>query len=259
MKLPEKAICAAADLAAGAELAAKRKRGGYTAAIIVAAGSSTRMGGGTSKQLLEVAGIPVLCRTLAAFRASAVIDEIVVVAREEDRAAVTELARKFGLTGGIPFSVVAGGATRALSVQNGFAAVSPKAKYVAIHDGARCLITPSEIERVCRAAYRHRAATAAHPVTDTVKLANSRGFIEKTIDRKKVWLVQTPQVFYADLYRAALANAGDTVNITDDNALMEQIRYPVKPVECDRDNIKITTPDDIFRAVEILRKRGESE
>lgn len=258
MKLSEKAICAAADLAAGAELAAKRHRGGYTAAVIVAAGSSTRMGGETSKQLLEVSGVPVLCRTLTAFRDSGVIDEIVIVAREEDRAAVTALAEKSGVAGAIPFSVVTGGKTRALSVQNGFAAISPKAKYVAIHDGARCLITPEEIRKVCRAAYRYRAATAAHPMTDSVKLANSRGFIEKSVDRKKVWLVQTPQVFYADLYRAALTTAGDTVNITDDNALMEQVRYPVKIVECDRDNLKITTPDDIFRAEEILRKRGQN-
>lgn len=259
MKLPEKAISAAADLAEGAALAAKRKKGGYTAAVIVAAGSSTRMGGSTSKQFLEVAGVPVLCRTLAAFRDSGTVDEIVIVAREEDRAAVTDLAKKSGVAGVIPFSVVAGGKTRALSVQNGFAAISPKAEYVAIHDGARCLITPGEIEKVCRAAYRHRAATAAHPITDSVKIANNRGFIESSVDRKKVWLVQTPQVFYADLYRAALATAADTVNVTDDNALMEQIRYPVKLVECDRDNIKITTPDDICRAEEILRKRGREK
>lgn len=257
MKLPEKAITAAADLAAGAAIAAKRNRGGYTAAVIVAAGNSTRMGGKVSKQFSKVAGVPVLCRTLSAFRDSGVIDEIVIVAREEDRAAVCELAGKSGLSGALPFSVVTGGKTRALSVQNGFAAVSPKAKYVAIHDGARCLITPEEIRKVCRAAVRYRAATAAHPVTDSVKLANSRGFIEKSVDRKKVWLVQTPQVFLADLYRAALATAGDTATVTDDNALMEQIRYPVKLVECNRDNIKITTPDDIFRAEEILRKRGE--
>lgn len=257
MKLPEKAINAAADLAAGAELAAKRHRGGYTAAVIVAAGNSTRMGGDISKQFLEVAGMPVLCRTLAAFRDSGIIDEIVIVAREAECGTVAALVRESGVTGTIPFSVVAGGNTRALSVKAGFAAVSPKAKYVAIHDGARCLITPGEIEKVCRAAYRYRAATAAHPVTDSVKISNNRGFIEKSIDRKKVWLVQTPQVFLADLYRAALATAKDTVNVTDDNTLMEQIRYPVKLVECDRDNLKITTPDDICRAEEILRKRGE--
>mgnify|MGYP001026302522 CR=1 FL=1 len=119
------------------------------------------------------------------------------------------------------------------------------------------LLLGEEAAAAGRAAVRYRAATAAHPVTDSVKLANSRGFIEKSVDRKKVWLVQTPQVFLADLYRAALATAGDTATVTDDNALMEQIRYPVKLVECNRDNIKITTPDDICRAEEILRKRGE--
>lgn len=251
-----KAAHAAATIASGAAIAAKRNKGGFTSAILVCAGNSTRMGGKSSKLLLEVAGIPVLARTLCAFCKTDGIGEIVVVAREEDFPAFHAIWGS--LHSPLPFSLVPGGETRALSVRNGFAAISPKAKYVAIHDGARCLVLPGEIEKVCRAAYRYKAASAAHRVSDTVKIANRRGYIEKTVDRDTVWLVQTPQVFDANLYRAALATARDTVHVTDDNALMEQVRYPVKLVECDQNNIKITMPHDIARAEQILRERGES-
>ena len=132
--------------------------------------------------------------------------------------------------------------------------IDERSRFVAIHDGARCLITPEQIRKVCRAAYRHRAATAACPVTDTVKLANRRGFIDKTLDRDKIFLAQTPQVFHADLYRAALANVKDD-SLTDDNQLMEKVRHPVRLVDTGKDNLKITTPDDVARATFILAQR----
>ena len=223
-----------------------------TAAIIVAAGSSTRMGAKVSKQFLELSGIPVLAHTLRAFEGSRYIDEIVVVSRAEDIDAVRQLAKAHKITK--LTAVVRGGDTRAASVRRGFRKIHPKTRFVAIHDGARCLITPQQIAKVCRMAYRHRAATAACPVCDTVKLKNQRGFIETTIDRDKVFLAQTPQVFHADLYRAALAHVQDD-RITDDNQLMERIKHPVKLVDCGKENIKITTPDDIAMAEFILSKR----
>ena len=223
-----------------------------TAAIIVAAGSSTRMGAKVSKQFLEVNGTPVLAHTLHAFEKSRYIDEIIVVSRAEDIDTVKRLgaAHKISkLT-----QVVCGGDTRAASVRRGFRKIHPKTRFVAIHDGARCLVTPQQIAKVCRMAYRHHAATAACPVCDTVKLKNQRGFIETTIDRSKVFLAQTPQVFHADLSRAALAYVKDD-SITDDNQLMERIKHPVKLVDCGKENIKITTPDDIAMAEFILSKR----
>ena len=223
-----------------------------TAAIIVAAGSSTRMGKGISKQFLALNGIPVLAHTLRAFQASRYIDEIVVVARAEDIDTVRQLAKGQDISK--LTHVVRGGDTRAASVQNGFRKIHPKTKYVAIHDGARCLITTQQIAKVCRAAYRHRAATAACGVVDTVKMANKRGFIATTIDRNRIFLAQTPQVFHADLYRGALAYVKDD-HITDDNQLMERIKHPVKLVDCGKENIKITTPDDIEMAEYILSKR----
>lgn len=223
-----------------------------TAAIVVSAGNSTRMGGKVSKQFLEVGGIPVLARTLTAMENCHYISEIVVVARKEDLETVWQLAHRYGIRK--LTAVTAGGETRAESVRRGFRKIHPKTKFVAIHDGARCLITPEQVGKVCRAAYRHRAATAATAVTDTVKTVNKRGYITETVDRRRVLLVQTPQVFHADLYRAALANVQDD-SLTDDNQLMERIKHPVKPVLIGGDNIKITTPDDLPRAEWILSKR----
>ncbi|MBQ8341997.1 MAG: 2-C-methyl-D-erythritol 4-phosphate cytidylyltransferase [Clostridia bacterium] len=224
----------------------------FTSAIIVSAGNSTRMGGKTSKQLLQIGGMPVLAHTLLAFENARCINEIVVVARAEDMAAVWTLVEQYGITK--VKEVTKGGDTRAASVRRGFRVIDAKSRFVAIHDGARCLITPEHIKKVCRTAYRLRAATAACPVTDTVKLAGRHGYIDKTLDRNKIFLVQTPQVFHADLYRAALANVDDD-SLTDDNQLMEKIKHPVKLVDTGKDNLKITTPDDIARAEFILAQR----
>lgn len=223
-----------------------------TSAVIVAAGNSTRMGKGVSKQLLKVAGVPVLARTLHAFAQSGYIDEIILVTRASDMRDITLLLTKYGIKK--PVRLVVGGATRADSVKRGVEAISKKAKFVAIHDGARCLITPQMIKKVLRAAYLHRAATAACTVHDTVKIATKRGFIERTENRDLVWLAQTPQVFDVNLYRAALANVKDE-SLTDDNQLIESIGYPVKLVDCGADNLKITRPEDLPRAEAVLAQR----
>ena len=197
--------------------------------------------------------MPVLARTLVAFEATREIDEIVVVARSEDLATVSALADTWHVTK--LAAVVAGGDTRANSVKNGFLHVHHAAKFVAIHDGARCLITPANIEKVCRAAYRYKAASAAQTVSDTVKTATARGFIAKTVDRKTVYLATTPQIFSANLYRAALESVKGIELLTDDNQLMEKLPYPVKLVDCGKENMKITEPRDIRMAEFILGER----
>ena len=223
-----------------------------TSAVIVAAGNSTRMGKGVSKQLLKLAGAPVLAHTLHAFSQSGYIDEIVVVTRPEDMREIGAMLTRYGIKK--PVRLVAGGATRADSVKRGVEAIDKKAKFVAIHDGARCLVTPQMIKKVLRAAYIHRAATAACTVHDTVKIATKRGFIARTENRDLVWLAQTPQVFDVNLYRAALANVKDE-SVTDDNQLIEAIGYPVKLVDTGADNLKITRPEDLPRAQAILAER----
>ncbi|MBQ3057081.1 MAG: 2-C-methyl-D-erythritol 4-phosphate cytidylyltransferase [Clostridia bacterium] len=224
-----------------------------TSAIIVAAGNSTRMSSTVSKQFLEVAGIPVLARTLLAFENTKEIDEIIVVARQSELALVGEIAARWHISK--LAAVVAGGDTRAASVKNGFLHVHHAAKFVAIHDGARCLVTPQMIEKVCRVAYRHRAATAACSVSDTVKTATKRGFIAKTVDRSTVYLATTPQIFSTNLYRAALETVKGAELLTDDNQLIERLPYPVKLVDCGKDNIKITEPRDMRLAEFILKER----
>lgn len=227
-----------------------------TSAIIAAGGSSSRMGNanGITKQHMTVDGLPVIVHTLLAFEKCELIGEIVVVAREDEIPHYAEYKEKYGITK--LSRTVSGGASRQESVRRGFEAIDPKAKFVAIHDGARCLITPEMIERVCREAYRYKAAIAATAVRDTVKIADSKGFIAETTDRNLVWLAQTPQVISVPLYTAAAYSAREEgFEATDDAMLVERIENPVKLVECGRENIKITTPDDITMAEFILKSR----
>jgi len=227
----------------------KEKKKPMTTAIIVAAGNSTRMKSQTSKQFLILDGMPVLARTLRAFEQAKTIDKIIIVAKEEDHPQILTLCNKYNIKK--PYKLVTGGETRQDSVLCGFKKISDNTNFVAIHDGARCLITPHDIDRVCSYAYKEGAASAATPVTDTVKMTSSQNFIDydTQLDRNKIWLVQTPQVFGVNLYRAAAYTAKENGFIaTDDNALVENIKYNIKLVPCRRDNIKITTSDDLILA-----------
>ena len=141
----------------------------------------------------------------------------------------------------------------------GFSEISDNTEFVAIHDGARCLVTSEMIENVCREAYIYRAATAANRVSDTVKRTEKGGFVEETLDRNRIWLAQTPQVFDSNLYRAAAYTAMESGFIgTDDCSLVENIDFKaIRLVECGRENIKITTPNDLLLARAILSARKE--
>ena len=227
-----------------------------TAAVIVAAGSSTRMGGSISKQLLPLDNIPVVARTLIAFEECEYIKEIVVVARKEEFSHYKDFAKTYGLKK--LKKLVSGGNTRQESVKNGFAAIDPSCKFVAIHDGARCLITPEQIRDVCRVAYKVGAATAATRSVDSVKISNGKNlYIDSSADRDHVWLAQTPQVFKTEIYLQALAQAEtDNFSATDDNALVEHLGCNIRLVECGRENIKITTVEDVHLALAILRTRN---
>jgi len=230
----------------------------YTAAIIAAAGNSSRMGGALSKQRMLLRGMPVLAHTLLAYQKADTIHEIVIVGKAQDFDAYREMAKEHGIT---KLRVLCeGGASRQESVLCGLKQVSKRTKYVAIADGARCLITPQQIEAVCHAAYRTGAATAATPATDTVKVADNMKFIEQTPDRSTMWLAQTPQVFDYTLYHAAAYYALEQgFSATDDNSLVEFINRRVKLVDCGRENIKITTPVDLLIADAILQARESQE
>ena len=226
----------------------------FTTAIIAAGGSSVRFDSALTKQMTPICGVPLIVHTLLAFQNTECIHEIVVCARKCEIDCYEELFRNYGITK--VSAVVPGGNTRQESVLNGLNAVSDKSKYVAIADGARCLVTPEQITSVCRSAYKYGAATAAHRSTDTVKIADKKGFIDSTADRETVWLAQTPQVFKTKLYRAAAYTAlKKDYEVTDDNMLVEYVKHPVRLVECGSNNIKITTVDDLTVAAAIIEER----
>ncbi|MBQ8432272.1 MAG: 2-C-methyl-D-erythritol 4-phosphate cytidylyltransferase [Clostridia bacterium] len=229
-----------------------------TGAVILAAGNSTRMGGSINKQLYPLNGIPVLAHTLIAYQRCPLIREIVVVTRPQDFDAVLEIAKAHGIKK--LKKITAGGKTRQESSKRGVDKLSEGMEFVAIADGARCLITPEQIAKVCLKAYRHKAASAAHAATDSFKRSSPSGIILETVDRNHLWAVQTPQIFHTALYHAAyIAAQRDGAEVTDDNGLVERLGYRIRLVECGMENMKITTPDDLKLAEAILQYREKTK
>ena len=223
-------------------------------AIIVAAGSGTRMG--KNKQMLPLLGIPVLARTLIAFETCTAIRDIVVVTKEESIGDVQNLADTYHISK--ITAIVAGGKERQESVANGLQAVSNDTVYVAIHDGARPLITPDEIIKVVTAAGETGAAALAVPVKDTVKRVDSMQKIIETPLRSSLMAMQTPQVFEISRYRESAEKvAAMGLSVTDDCQVLEIAGYPVYVVEGSYRNLKITTPDDLSLAEILLTKENE--
>ena len=177
--------------------AARENKKYYTSAIIVAAGKSTRTSGNLPKQLVPIKGIPVVVRTMLAFEKCPLINEIIVVASHEQIKEYENFRREYGIKK--LSAVTVGGETRSDSVEAGFRAVSSKCEFVAIHDGARCLIKPEDIERVVKSAFRYGAAIIASRSTDTLKKVDEKGVITDTVDRKSVMRAQTPQVFMKEV------------------------------------------------------------
>ncbi len=209
-------------------------------AVIVAAGNASRMGG-IDKVMAPLGGEPMILRTVRAFQESDVIREIVVVTREDLIEKITALCAGFDKVR----AVVKGGNDRTESVQAGLNTLSKGIQLVAVHDGARPLITDAVIDRTVRAAHTYGAAAPAIPVKDTIKIA-AGGLVKTTPDRSTLRAVQTPQVFDFDLLRAALKKAKQTgAAITDDCSAVELLGMSVKLVEGDEHNIKVTTPMDL--------------
>lgn len=226
----------------------------YVSAIIVAAGGSVRMGIADSKQFIPLLSRPAIEYTLKAFQNCHLIKEIVVVSREQDKQRIRNIADENGFTK--VSAIVCGGASRAESVRNGVEATDKKAKYYAIHDGARPLITVEEIMRVVEAAFDTGAATLGTSVTDTIKIVDGFNKIESTPLRSQLRAVQTPQVFECELYKFALENAGDNmINYTDDCSIIENMGGEIEVVKGSSENIKLTTPIDIIIAESILKSR----
>ncbi len=227
-----------------------------TTAIILAAGSSERFSGGSGvkKQFFPVLGIPAVLRSALAFEECSDVNQIIVVTGEDDVVKMKSL-----LYGRITklSDVTVGGATRLESAKEGLLLADPSSKFIAVHDAARCLVTVDIIKNVIAEAVRCGAAAAAVPASDTVKLTDGGRAVAETLDRGRIWLAATPQIFSANLYRAAIFTAvRDGVAVTDDCAAVERLGAKVKLVDCGRENIKITYPVDAAIAEAILARRA---
>lgn len=223
-------------------------------AVIVAGGSGERFGSQGGKQLAMLAGRPVLAWSVAAFEASDLVGAIVVVAHPERVAEYGEAARSGKLS-----AVVGGGKTRQLSVAAGLAAASEDSDVIAVHDGARPLVTSATIDGAVRALQGRpdiAGVVVGHPQFDTVKRVGDDDEVLETVDRRDLWIAQTPQVFRAsgllDAYRRAEEEgfAG-----TDDASLVERAGGKVMMLSGPRENIKVTVPEDLVVAEAVLQAR----
>ncbi len=226
----------------------------FVSAVIVSAGSSSRMGG-INKQFLKICGLPVIAHSIKAFQNCDLIDEIVVVTRQSDIVDVNNIVSDYKFSKVV--AVVNGGETRQLSVLNGIKLISNSAEYIAIHDGARPLVTEKVIIDTLNCAIEHNAATTGVKVIDTIKCVDENENIINTPDRTSLRAVQTPQIFKKDLYISAVENVPNSKDFTDDCKLIEAYGHKVKIVDGNYENIKITTPSDIEIATYYLSKRGE--
>ncbi len=218
-------------------------------AIIVAAGSGTRFNSQRPKQFLEVLGKPVIIHTIERFEDCPDVSEIILVLAEEEIAEFSESVKKYNFTK--LRSIVAGGGSRAQSVLNGFAAVDPATNVVAVHDGARPLVTSSEIGVTIRRAAEDGAACLVAPVTDTIKEVDG-DHIVGTVDRRVLRRALTPQAFRYAILHEAFENADNLATATDECFLVEELGYQIATIPGSARNIKITHAEDLLLAEAIL-------
>jgi 2-C-methyl-D-erythritol 4-phosphate cytidylyltransferase len=221
-------------------------------AIIVAAGRSRRAG--FDKIFADLAGRPLIAHTVAAFQHAPSVDEVILVGRESILDSLRALTAHFPKIR----TVLCGGERRQDSVQRGLNAIL-EVEFVAVHDAARPLITPSEIERVFSAAKEYGAAALAAPVTDTLKVADAEGYVIGSIDRQHVFTMQTPQIFARQLLIEAYDRLRDTgLTVTDEVSAVEHAGGNVAVVVTQDHNPKMTFASDLLIAEFILSRREKN-
>ncbi len=219
--------------------------------VVIAAGGSSQRMGGQDKLFADLCGVPVLARTLRAFEASPAVTEIIVVTKADSISRVSALCAEFSKV----TKVVPGGESRLHSVFAGVMAADRQADLIAVHDGARPLVSGELIENVIAAAAKYKAALPLLQMRETAKSV-SGGFVSATLDRDGIYAAQTPQVFCGDLLKAALQKALDEqIPVTDDAQAMELIGLKPAWVEGERKNIKITGPEDLLIARAFLEDK----
>ena len=220
--------------------------------LIAAAGSGTRMGAGFNKLLLSIAGRPILAWTLDAVVAAESIEWIGIVGQPIDKEAIMKLLKDCPK----PFVWIDGGSTRQESVKLGLAGLPVEAKYVLIHDGARCLVEPDLFNRCAQIVRKGQAVIAATPVTDTIKRVDQKGLIIDTQDRSGLWSAQTPQCFLVnDLKKAHSKAIANSWEVTDDASLYEKLGWSVQILEAGPSNIKVTSRFDLHIAESLIAMR----
>ncbi|CAM3937507.1 2-C-methyl-D-erythritol 4-phosphate cytidylyltransferase [Mesobacillus zeae] len=220
--------------------------------IIPAAGQGKRMGAGKNKLLLTLEGIPVLIHTLRVFEADEACTGVILTIHPDDEQSFKELLGRYGITK--IAALVHGGRERQDSVFNGLKA-APASEVILVHDAARPFIKKNTIRMLAEAALLDGAAIAAVPVKDTIKKAENL-HVTETVERSSLWAVQTPQAFRVSVLREAHEQAEkDHFTGTDDSSLVERLGHKVAIIEGDYDNIKLTTPEDLYFAEAIMKKR----
>ena len=217
--------------------------------LIAAAGSGSRMGANRNKLLLKILGKTVLEWTLKAAFASKAINWIGIIGQPKDKVSICSILNDQVKS----VRWINGGATRQQSVQLGLASLPEDAKYVLIHDGARCLVSATVFDDIAAIVSHGHAVIAASPVTDTIKIVNKNGEIIDSPPRSDLWSAQTPQGFSVDKLKFAHSEAiAKGWTVTDDASLYERLGLPVKIYDAGPTNIKVTTPFDLLIAESLL-------
>ncbi|MBI2495717.1 MAG: 2-C-methyl-D-erythritol 4-phosphate cytidylyltransferase [Candidatus Omnitrophica bacterium] len=227
------------------------------AAIIPAAGAGQRLGGRVRKPFVYLNGHALLAYSLKALQESHAIRWIILVARADEHAQAAALIKRHRITKALPPCV--GGSSRAESVARGFASLPRGAGWVLIHDAARPCVSRPLIDRAVRSARRHGAVACGLPATLTVKAVDERREVRLTLDRDRLWFVQTPQVFRRDWFAQALARADRALSqFPDDAAILEAAGFHVRMIPGDPLNLKVTTREDLVLAEAILQRRNQT-
>lgn len=230
-------------------------------AIIVAGGKGLRLPGDIPKQFISIAGVPVLMRTISAFRSYRFDIDIILVLPAGEFRLWANLCRQYDFMDA--HTVVAGGATRFQSVKNGLDRISGTG-YVAVHDGVRPLVTPDVIARSFELARKYKTAVASMPLKESIRELTTPGsdssksahvlHASVAVDRTRYRMMQTPQTFEIDLLKSAYASVNEE-NLTDDASVVEQSGQDITLFDGSYENLKITTPEDVIVAEAIVRSR----
>ncbi|WFA07683.1 2-C-methyl-D-erythritol 4-phosphate cytidylyltransferase [Tissierella sp. Yu-01] len=227
----------------------------FVSVIIAAAGMSNRMGSKINKQFIAIDNKPILAHTLEKFERCKLIDEIIVVSKEEEvEYCRKEIVKKYGLKK--VSNIVRGGRERQDSIYNGILALNEKTDIVLTHDGARPFVKIESIEEGIKGVLDYGACVIGVPVKDTIKVLDSHDEVHHTPKRSLLWAAQTPQCFWIHLLKRGYELAAEEGIVgTDDSSLVEKTGHPIKMIMGSYDNIKITTPEDLIVADSILKDK----